>query len=176
MKNALRLFIAISCLLGLPSCSKKSTGVPPVSDAKQQQSRVFSQGIGKKATFEAQEKGEVYTTVAPRNQIYLFAFDNASVANKYLAAINAQADYLMRHKGAHVLLAGHTDHRGSREYNVALGERRAKSVQELLQLRGVSKKQIRVVSYGKERPVAFGDDDASDKLNRRVEMTYEAIR
>ena len=75
-----------------------------------------------------------------------------------------------------MLLAGHTDERGSREYNVALGERRADAVAQLMRMSGVSRQQLRIVSYGKERPVNFGHDDASHEQNRRVELTYEATR
>ncbi len=157
----------------LTACSTTSTGVP-VSDATQ--GGMSSMGVGSGATFSRQEKGEVYTTKAPREQIYLFAFDNSLFADKYLASLNAQAHYLMSHLGARVMLAGHTDSKGSREYNVALGERRANSVAQRLRLAGVSSKQIRVVSYGQERPVAFGDTKADFKLNRRVELTYEAVR
>ena len=74
------------------------------------------------------------------------------------------------------MIAGHTDERGSREYNVALGERRANSVAELMRMSGVSRQQLRVVSYGKERPANLGHDEASHLQNRRVELTYEATR
>lgn len=137
---------------------------------------IFSQGLGKIGSFQGQEQGEVYTTRAPHNQIFLFAYDDSSLNPKYVAAVNAQAQYLLSHPGARVLLAGHTDERGSREYNVALGERRAKTVSNLLRLAGVNKSQIRVVSYGKERPVYFGHDEASHKQNRRVELIYEATQ
>ncbi len=135
-----------------------------------------STGIGMGASFAKQKKGEVYTTKAPHNQVYLFAFDNSIFANKYLPSLNAQARYLMSHSGAKVMIAGHTDSKGSREYNIALGERRANSVAQRLRLAGVARKQIRVVSYGEERPVAFGDSPADFSLNRRVKLTYESIR
>lgn len=131
-------------------------------------------GLGKLTHFAGQEAGEMFTTQAPHNQIYLFAYDNSGVASKYVASIHAQANYLKSHKNARVLLAGHTDERGSREYNVALGERRAKSVAQMLRLAGVDKRQMRVISYGKERPINLGHDAESRAQNRRVELTYEA--
>lgn len=159
----------------LSSCSStKSSGVD-VADARQD-GVVSSKGVGNGLSFARQEKGEVYTTVAPRNQIYLFAFDNSRFVAKYLPSLNAQARYLKAHPGASIMLSGHTDSRGSREYNIALGERRANEVDQLLRLAGVSKSQVRVVSYGEERPVAFGDLEQDFKLNRRVELTYEAVR
>jgi peptidoglycan-associated lipoprotein len=133
-------------------------------------------GLGQMTPFAGQEPGESYTTQAPHNQLYLFTYDDSTLASKYLASVNAQADYLKTHTGAHVLIAGHTDERGSREYNVALGERRANTVADILRMAGVSGQQLRVVSYGKERPANYGHDDGSHAQNRRVEFTYEATR
>ena len=133
-------------------------------------------GLGGFTRFAGQEQGESYTTQAPHNQRYLFAYDDSSFAPKYKPSLMAQADYLKSHPGARVLLAGHTDERGSREYNVALGERRANTVADLLRMAGVERHQMRVVSYGKERPLYMGHDAEAHKQNRRVELTYEATR
>jgi peptidoglycan-associated lipoprotein len=157
----------------IAACSSTPGGVgASVSDL----TSTFTKGLGKRASFAGQESGEMYTAKAPHNQVYLFAFDNSQVAGKYLPSIEAQANYLKRHPNARVMLAGNTDERGSREYNVALGERRANSVADLFKMAGVARKQVRVVSYGEERPVAFGHDEASFRKNRRVELTYEATR
>jgi peptidoglycan-associated lipoprotein len=75
----------------------------------------------------------------------------------------------------HVALTGHTDERGTREYNMALGERRAKAVQSFLITNGVNPQQLEAVSYGKEMPVNAGHDEAAWKENRRVEINYEAV-
>lgn len=158
----------------LGGCSTTPNNIG-VSDAEQA-GGMTSSGVGMGASFAKQQKGEVYTVKAPHDQIYLFAFDNSIFADKYLPSLNAQARYLMSHPGAKVMIAGHTDSKGSREYNVALGERRANSVAQRLRLAGVSRKQMRVVSYGEERPVAFGDSVEDFKLNRRVELSYEAVR
>lgn len=135
-----------------------------------------AQGLGHFTHFAGQEPGESYTTQAPHNQLYLFSYDDSNLAPKYLPSVNAQAEYLKTHPGARVLVAGHTDERGSREYNVALGERRAYTVADILRMAGVNRQQIRVVSYGKERPINLGHDEASHAQNRRVEFTYEATR
>jgi peptidoglycan-associated lipoprotein len=118
----------------------------------------------------------MYTTKAPHNQIYLFAYDDSALSEKYVASVHAQADYLKSHPGARVLIAGHTDEHGSREYNVALGERRASTVADIIKMDGVPRSQIRVVSYGKERPANLGHDETAHAANRRVELTYEATR
>lgn len=137
---------------------------------------VATQGLGDGLNFGSQQSGELFTTRAPHNQVYLFLYDNSVVADKYVASLQAQASYLVKHPKARVMLAGHTDERGSREYNVALGERRAQAVADILKLSGVSQRQLRVVSYGKERPISRAHDSQAYQLNRRVELVYEVAR
>jgi peptidoglycan-associated lipoprotein len=164
--------IAASMIL-LVACSKHShnTAVGVSGDGDMQ-----ANGLGQGGGFAGQEVGESYTTQAPHNQIYLFSYDDSELASKYIPSVNAQAEYLKSHSGARILIAGHTDERGSREYNVALGERRANTVAEIMRMSGVQPQQMRIVSYGKERPVYFGHDEAAHRQNRRVELTYEATR
>lgn len=164
--------VAASVILAV-SCSKNPGGA---GGASMSDADATAQGLGQMTHFAGQEAGESYTTQAPHNQLYLFSYDDSTLASKYLPSVNAQAEYLKSHPGARVLLAGHTDERGSREYNVALGEHRANTVAEILSMAGVNSQQVRVVSYGKERPANYGHDDASHAQNRRVEFTYEATR
>lgn len=110
---------------------------------------------------------------APSNQVYYFDFDQANVQQSDLEAMKVQAVYIANHPSAHIRLEGNTDNRGSREYNVGLGWRRAQAVAEILEQEGVPAQQISMVSYGKERPVAFGDNEQAWDLNRRVELIYE---
>lgn len=167
------------CKLGLlalsifvvTACSKAPGSADGITETE-----ASAQGLGQFTHFSGQEPGESYTTQAPHNQLYLFAYDDYNLAPKYLPSINAQAEYLKSHPGARVLVAGHTDERGSREYNVALGEHRANTVADILRMAGVSRQQVRVVSYGKERPINLGHDESSHAQNRRVEFTYEATR
>ena len=170
MKSVFKLGLIAAGVLLATACSKNH-GSADVSNGG-----MFANGLGQNTRFPGQEEGEMYTTKAPHNQIYLFAYDDSSLDQKYLASANAQADYLKSHPGAHVLIAGHTDERGSREYNIALGEHRAETVAQIMRMSGVNANQMRVVSYGKERPVYFGHDEASHKQNRRVEFTYEATQ
>lgn len=117
--------------------------------------------------------GNSYTTVAPANQKYYFAYDDFSVHQEYMPSIKAQAQYLASHSGAKIRLEGHTDERGSREYNIGLGERRAMAVAQLLKMDGAAKSQISVVSYGAERPAVVGHDESAYRMNRRVDVIYE---
>lgn len=171
-KSFVKLGLVAASIILLASCSK----TPGSADGVGENGGLEAHGLGQLNRFAGQEAGEMYTTQAPHNQIYLFSYDDSTLAPKYIASVNAQADYLKNHSGARILIAGHTDERGSREYNVALGERRANTVAELMRMAGVGRSQMRVVSYGKERPANLGHDDASHAQNRRVELTYEATR
>jgi peptidoglycan-associated lipoprotein len=105
-------------------------------------------------------------------KVVYFDFDSSTIHGEDRAIIQAHADYLSRHPSVKVTLEGHTDERGSREYNIGLGERRAKAVADMMELMGVSPQQISTVSYGEERPAALGHDEAAWRLNRRVEIVY----
>jgi len=112
-------------------------------------------------------------SVLSQREIF-FEFDRADVRAEYLPIIRAHADYLAANRGARMLLEGHADERGSREYNVALGERRGNSVRDLMLADGASSSQIEVISYGEERPVCRQSSEACWERNRRVEIVYTA--
>ena len=101
-----------------------------------------------------------------------FEFDASDVPESEHATIEAHARYLSEHAGASIILEGHADERGSREYNIALGERRADAVRQLMTLLGATGPQIRAISYGEERPASDGHDESAWQLNRRVEIVY----
>lgn len=101
-----------------------------------------------------------------------FNFDSSEILPKDRPIVLAHAKYLVSHPNVDVVLQGNTDERGTAEYNIALGERRAKAVSQLMQLQGVSRSQIKVVSFGKEHPVALGHNEAAWRLNRRVDIVY----
>lgn len=171
LKKLSQLLVAGAVVAVLGACSSSNpSGTAGAGDFDS----ASSQGLGDQSGFSGEREGETYTTKAPHNQIYYFAFNDSSVNPKYVPSIEAQAKYLVSHPGARILIAGNTDDRGSSEYNIALGEHRANSVAEIMQMAGVSMSQVRVVSYGKEKPVALGQDDASFSLNRRDDLTYES--
>ena len=105
-------------------------------------------------------------------RIIYFDFDQSTVRPEFVDVINAHGRYLARNKSSSVRLEGHADERGSREYNIGLGERRAQAVRRMLKLQGVSDSQITTVSYGEERPVDEGHSESSWSANRRVEIVY----
>ena len=106
------------------------------------------------------------------DRIIYFGFDSSEIPSEGQAVIAANARALTGNMRIITQLEGHTDERGSREYNIALGERRANSVRQAMIAMGVSPQQIRVVSYGEERPTAGGQSEQSYALNRRVEIVY----
>ncbi len=101
-----------------------------------------------------------------------FMLDSSQVQQDFIPVIAAHARYLLANPSQHVVLEGNGDERGSREYNIGLGEQRAKSIGAMLKAQGVSEAQLSVVSYGEEKPVAMGHDESSWELNRRVELAY----
>ena len=105
--------------------------------------------------------------------VFYFDFDKSIVRPESREALAKHAEYLVSHPDARVVLEGHADERGTREYNMALGERRAKAISRYLTIQGVAASQIETVSFGEEVPVAFGHDSNAWQLNRRVEVRYE---
>lgn len=101
-----------------------------------------------------------------------FAFDSSAIDAEAASVLNEQVAFLKDNPDAAVLVAGHTDERGSREYNHALGERRAQAVKNYLASQGVADARVETISYGEDRPVATGTDEASHAENRRAELSY----
>jgi len=108
-------------------------------------------------------------------RVVYFDFDSSEIKGAGTDVVAAHAKYLASHSGTRVRLEGHTDDRGSREYNIGLGERRAQAVRRALLLQGATDAQISTVSYGAERPAVTGHDEAAWAKNRRVEIVYLAL-
>lgn len=106
-------------------------------------------------------------------RIVNFDYDSAELSNDDLNTLQAHAQYLKTNPQAQVLLAGHADERGTREYNMALGERRANAVQAFFSSNDVKSSQLDTVSYGKEKPLNEGHDESAWAENRRVEIGYQ---
>jgi peptidoglycan-associated lipoprotein len=107
-------------------------------------------------------------------RVIYFDFDSSEIKGEGNDIVSAHAKYLASHGGTRIRLEGNTDARGSREYNIGLGERRAQAVRRALLLQGVTEAQLSTVSYGAERPAVAGNDDAAWAKNRRVEIVYLA--
>jgi peptidoglycan-associated lipoprotein len=105
-------------------------------------------------------------------RILYFDYDSSEVLPAYREVLEAHANYLVQNPNITISLEGHADERGSREYNLALGERRSQSAKRHMMLFGPASSQIRTTSYGEERPIADGHDDEAWSQNRRVEIIY----
>lgn len=103
---------------------------------------------------------------------FYFGYDDANLQSDAISSLKAHAAYLSKNSSARVQVNGHADERGTREYNMALGERRAKAVAAFLAGNGASSSQLEVVSYGEEKPAVAGEGDEAWAKNRRVELDY----
>jgi len=111
---------------------------------------------------------------APLERVIYFDYDTAEIRPEYLDIVAQHGRFLAQNSGGKVRLEGHTDERGSPEYNIALGEARAKSIGRLLELQGVGEQQMQAISYGEELPVDEGRNTEAWAKNRRVNIIYEA--
>ena len=106
-------------------------------------------------------------------RVIFFGYDRFDIPKEFIPIVEAHAKYLLENPELEITIHGHCDTRGSREYNLALGDRRANSVKRAMLLLGVSNEQIKTVSFGAEKPVAIGQDEESHSQNRRSEIIYE---
>lgn len=124
------------------------------------------------AAAEAEAEANRLEVILPAISTIYFDFDKSNIRSEFYDVLNGHAAYLMANPSAKVKLEGHTDARGSVEYNNALGERRGNSVQRYLSLQGVSANQLEVVSYGKMKLADKGNSAQADSKNRRVVFSY----
>ena len=162
--------------LGLAACTKpkqvqpEATTPPASTDSSGAQTTGIDTTTGGPTTGAmSAEQQQALAALQARNVVY-FEFDSSEIRGDDLQTVTAHAAYLARYRNARVRLEGHTDERGSREYNIGLGERRAQTVRRALLLQGVTESQVTTVSYGEERPAAEGSDEAAYSKNRRVEL------
>jgi peptidoglycan-associated lipoprotein len=181
-----RLVVALLGALLIAGCTQKtkpdeSAGEAIDPQAQQQEEGLttqpapgdgeFGEGAGLAGTGAGGMFGGTPGEAGSRTIIY-FDFDSDASRPEYSEMLVAHANYLEENPGAAVRLEGHADERGSREYNIGLGERRAQAVRRSLLLQGVGSAQVSTVSYGEERPAVTGDDEEAWAMNRRVEIVY----
>jgi len=162
-------------VLGFAACQKKQTR-PDEQGATSPGGGVSTTGVdgsttGQGASDMQTAQQRALAALKTRSVIY-FDYDSSEIRSEYLEVVAAHAAYLAKYPNARVRLEGHTDERGSREYNIGLGERRAQAVRRALQLQGATEAQIATVSYGEERPAVAGGEEAAHAQNRRVELVH----
>lgn len=126
-----------------------------------------SSGSSKDGSFSADASGPL------GRKIIYFDFDKSEIKPEFADVIAAHAKNLTDHPNLKLKLEGNTDERGTREYNIGLGERRAQAVRRALTLQGVAATQVTTTSFGAERPAVEGDDESAWTQNRRVELVYQ---
>lgn len=183
MKRFLSLALVTGVVLVLGACSSavrlsdvpvddRSTGGAGSSSATE---------VKSDAAVNTVSKGVVETVNLPRasqdatasalSKVIYFDYDSYVIRSEFQSVVEAQAKFLAADKHRKVVIEGHTDDRGGREYNLALGQKRAEAVRRALTLLGVSDNQLEAISYGKEKPAVLGGAEEARQKNRRAEIT-----
>jgi len=162
----------------LSGCPKNHNVIEPPAAGTQVPGSSTSPGQGASTSGRAldggagNQDGMGSATGALAKRIIYFDFDKSEIKPEFADLVSAHARNLTSHPNLRVKLEGNTDERGTREYNIGLGERRAQAVRRALMLQGVAESQLTTVSFGAERPAVEGDDEAAWSQNRRVELVY----
>jgi peptidoglycan-associated lipoprotein len=171
-----RTFLILLITVVLAACSTTS-GKGKREDASIEdrgststESTATTYGTGRESTYGISELDDPQSPLSKR--IIYFEYDSSEIQAQYRSVIEAHALYVAANPGVNLSLEGHADERGSREYNLALGERRAQTVKNQMTVLGAAPAKIRTISYGEERPVDEGHDEYSWSQNRRVELIY----
>jgi peptidoglycan-associated lipoprotein len=168
MKNLVSTVFVLATAVLLAGCPSKPEEVPaPPPQSTANTSGADNSGVTTDSTESQGPSGELLS-----KRIVYFDLDRADIRADSQSVVAAHAAYLAKNPSQKVRLEGHADERGSREYNIGLGERRAQSVRRALLLSGVAEVQLATVSYGEERPAAAGSDEQAYAANRRVEIVY----
>lgn len=162
--NMIKLGVAALLSVMMAACSSTDTDgkAAPAATAA-----ASTQGAGNSGQLSA---AELARQKALAQTTFYFGFDSSELSPEDRDALVYHAAELKANPSSHVRLEGHADERGTREYNLALGERRAQAVQRYLQVQGVAANQMETISYGEERPAQTGSNEAAWSKNRRVEV------
>ena len=179
MRKNIILALAATALLSAGCATGKkgaedaaATGGPGAGEGYSEQSGIETRGMGDGSAYGEAGAATAQEAELLGQTVIYFDFDTARVRPEYSEVLAAHARYLAADSTRDVRLEGHADERGSREYNIGLGERRAQAVRQVLMLQGVSPAQITTVSYGEERPAVEGSGEEAWARNRRVEIVY----
>ncbi len=169
MKNLTSISVLLVTVALLAGCGPKKAEVPPAPPTP----TTDTTGVENADALA----GDTSATMGPSGEllskrIVFFDFDRADIRADSQSVVAAHSAYLAKNPNQKVRLEGHADERGSREYNIGLGERRGQAVRRALALQGVAETQLTTVSYGEERPAVAGSDEQAYASNRRVEIIY----
>ena len=150
--RTIKALAAIAAMIFMAACSSEQAAAPASATATPGSAEDFRQNVGDRVYFD---------------------FDSSTVREDGRATLNKQAEWLKKYANYQITVEGHCDERGTREYNIALGERRANSIRQYLAAQGVPAARLRSLSYGKERPEVVGSDEGSWARNRRGVTTLQ---
>ena len=171
MKHPVKIAALLAAALLMAACTKKVKEAPADPNAGSTQTAPADQGsaIAEEGAFTP---ADLDSNSCLRQRVVYFGFDQDLVNPEYQAIIACHTKYLRDRPSARIRLEGHTDERGTREYNLGLGERRANAVQSAFIASGAPASSIEAVSFGEERPVCLESDESCWSRNRRVEIVY----
>jgi len=175
MKWFIYMFFVVSFMTGCggqvkPDGDEGGAQVGFIDSGDKQAGEVIVDGVKRDVSYERGAINDAANVLSDRT-IY-FDFDSSAISSDDEEVLKHHGKYLALNSSANVRVEGHTDERGSREYNIALADRRAQSVKRLLTFQGASSNQIVVISYGEEKPAVMGHDESAWQLNRRAELVY----
>lgn len=171
MKTAWRLAFAMIIAFSLVACKTAPKAPEQTTPKEDTTPKVETQAAPDPHDYTDSRNFDNPESLLSKRVIY-FDFDKSTVLPEYRGIVSAHAAYAAAHSSARVTLEGHADERGTREYNLGLGERRGNSVMGLMTAQGARGDQVVVVSYGEERPTCRVSDEDCWSLNRRVEVVY----
>jgi peptidoglycan-associated lipoprotein len=158
--------------LGMAGCSKNTIPDPDVSSDTMVGGGADTDGYGADGMGGGEFMDDGMNAAGEMGMIIYFDFDQSELRPEYTDLLARHATNLANNPRISARLEGHADERGSREYNIGLGERRSQAVRRMLLIQGATANQISTVSFGEERPAAIGSDEEAYSLNRRVEIKY----
>ncbi|MFN3389885.1 MAG: peptidoglycan-associated lipoprotein Pal [Allosphingosinicella sp.] len=161
-------------LLAAAGCSKKAPETLPPAPGDSTMGDTTGQDSGVGTEVVPGSRADFLQTVGQYGDRVFFDYDSYSIDDQDRQTLDTQAAWLMRYPNVRVTVEGHADERGTREYNLALGDRRANAAKNYLVARGIDPSRITVISYGKEQPVALGSDENSWAQNRRAVTVLSA--
>ncbi len=168
-----QLMLIVMTGFALAACKSKPATLPDASNPAEQTTADTGRTTDTDVSGSARDPNEQAKQIALQTgTIIYFDYDRAEIKAEFVPIVTAHAKYLNTSSTNKIRLEGHSDERGSREYNIGLGERRAQAVRRALMLQGVTEAQITTVSYGEERPAVQGSDESAYAKNRRVELVY----
>ncbi|MAZ43850.1 MAG: peptidoglycan-associated lipoprotein [Legionellales bacterium] len=173
MTTGKKVLISVLTLALVAGCSTTSSKKYGQLDDQKQDSQVATSGYGERSGFSGSDQMNWQERALMSKRTFYFGFDKFDINEDDQKALDVHAKYLNSHPDSILRIEGHTDERGSREYNVGLGERRASVITKYLLSRGVDESQLSEVSYGKEKPADPRNNQEAHQRNRRAYLVYE---